>query len=81
MCSWPISWVLAIVDVLASTIKSSVQFSKNGLELWAKVNVANDMDMCTKMKQLDVKMQKQIVIVLRLFHDFITNFIFKKKHI
>jgi hypothetical protein len=36
--------------------------------------------MCTKMKQLSVKMQKPIVIVLKLFHDFITNFMFKKKH-
>jgi hypothetical protein len=59
-----------------------VQLSKNRLELWAKVDVAKDMDMCTKMQQLGVKMQKQIVIVLRLFHDFITNFMFlKKKHI
>jgi hypothetical protein len=41
-----------------------------------------NMDMCTKMKQLGVKMQKQIVIVLWLFHDFVTNFMFlKKKHI
>jgi len=51
----------------------------NRLELWAKVDVAKDVDMCTKMKQLGVKMQKQIVIVLRLFHDSITNFMFYKK--
>jgi hypothetical protein len=33
-------------------------------------------------EQLGVKMQKQIVIVLRLFHDFITDFmILKKTHL
>jgi hypothetical protein len=58
-----------------------VQLSKNRLDLWAKVDVVKEMDMCTKMKQLGVEMQKQIVIVLRLSHDFITNFMFlKKKH-
>jgi predicted transcriptional regulator len=56
-----------------------VQLSKNRLQLWANVNVAKDMDMCTKVKQLGVKMQKQIVIGLRLFHDFITNFMFLKE--
>jgi hypothetical protein len=56
-----------------------VQLTKNILELWAKLDVVKDMDMCTKMKQLGVKMQKQIVIVLWLFHDFITNFMFFKK--
>ncbi len=35
-----------------------VQLSKNRLKLWAKVDVTKDMDMCTKMKQLGVKMQK-----------------------
>jgi hypothetical protein len=49
---------------------------KNRLELWAKVDVAKDTDMHTKMKQLGVKMQKQIVVVLRLFHDFTTNCMF-----
>jgi hypothetical protein len=57
-----------------------MQFSKNRLELWAKVDVAKDMDMCTNMQQLGVKMRKQIVIVSRLFHDFITNFMFLKKN-
>jgi len=70
-------WLL--YDVLASTIKLYVQLSKNILKSWAKVDVVKDMDMCTEMKQLGVKMQKQIVIVLRLFHDFITNFMFEKK--
>ncbi len=60
-------------------MKLYVQLSKNRLELWAKVDVANDMDMCTKMKQLGVEMQKQIVIVSRLFHDFITNSCLNKK--
>jgi len=68
-----------LYDVLASTIKLYVQLSKNILESWAKVDVVKDMNMCTEMKQLGVKMQKQIVIVLRLFHVFITNFMFEKK--
>jgi hypothetical protein len=50
-----------------------VQLSKDRLELQAKVNVVENMDMCTKVKQLGVNMQEQVIIVLMPFFDFMDS--------
>jgi hypothetical protein len=57
-----------------------VQLSKDRLELQAKVDVVKDMDMHTKVKQLGVNMQEQMIIVHRSFLDFMDSFKFSKAH-
>jgi len=51
-----------------------VQLYKKGWKLQAKVDVANNMDMCIKVKQFNTNMWKQITIVLKYFINFLDCF-------
>jgi hypothetical protein len=50
------------------------------LELQAKVDAFEEMDMCTKVKKLGANMRKQVALVLRPFFDFMDCFKFSKAH-
>jgi len=51
------------LDVLTSAIKLYVQLGKENLELQEKIDVAQELDMCMKFKQLGVNMQEQVNLV------------------
>ncbi len=53
-----------------------MQLSKEKLGLQAKVDVAKDMDMHIKVKQVDANMREQITITFRPFFDFMDCFKF-----
>jgi hypothetical protein len=55
-------------------------FLKYKLNLQAKVDVVEDMDMCMKVKQLGANMRLQVAIVLRPFLDFMDSFKLFKTH-
>jgi hypothetical protein len=57
-----------------------VHLFKDRLDLQVKVDVAKDMDMCMKMKQLGANMQLQVAFVLRPFLDFMDSFKLSKAH-
>ncbi len=63
-----------------TTIKLYVQLFKYRLDLQAKVDVVEDMDMCMKVKQLGANMRLQVAIVLRPFLDFMDSFKLFKTH-
>jgi hypothetical protein len=65
-------WLLS--NALASTIGLYVQLSKDKLILQTKVDVAHEMDMCIRVKQLGANMQLQVAIVLRPFLHFMDSF-------
>ncbi len=64
-----------------TTIQLYVQLFKYRLNLQAKVDVVEDMDMCMKVKQLGPNMRLQVAFVLRPFLDFMDSFkLFKTHH-
>jgi hypothetical protein len=63
-----------LFDASISAIRLYVQLSKDKLILQAEVDVAQEVDMCIKVKQLGANMQLQVAIVLRLFLDFMDSF-------
>jgi hypothetical protein len=67
-------------NALASKIGLYVQLSKDKLILQTKVDVAHEVDMCIRVKQLGANMQLQVAIVLRPFLDFMDNFKLSKAH-
>jgi len=69
-----------LLDVLATIIMLYVYLFKVRLILQATTDVAKDMDMCMKMKQLGVNMQLQVAFVLRPFLDFMDSFKLFKAH-
>jgi hypothetical protein len=50
------------------------------VEVASKVDVLEDMDMCTKVKQLGTNMWEQVAIILRPFLDFMDCFKIFKAH-
>jgi len=50
-----------------------VQFAKERLELQTKMDDVKELDMCMKVKQLGMNMQKQVNVVLQ---PFLTSWIF-----
>jgi hypothetical protein len=57
-----------------------VYLFKVSLNLQATIDVAKDMDMYMKMKQLGANMQLQVAFVLRPFLDFMDSFKLFKAH-
>jgi Na+-transporting NADH:ubiquinone oxidoreductase subunit NqrF len=51
-----------------------VQLSKKRWKLQAKVDVANNMEVCIKVKQFNANMWKQITIVLKYLINFLDCF-------
>ncbi len=47
-----------------------MQFVKERLELQTEIDDVKELDMCTKVKQLGMNMQKQVNVVLQPFLDF-----------
>jgi hypothetical protein len=47
----------------------------------AKIDVIEDMDMCTKVKQLGINMWEQVISFFKLFFDFMDVFKVSKAHI
>lgn len=71
-------WLLS--DALAFAIKLYVKLSKETLELQAKIDAIEKMDMHMTMKQLGANMQGQVIIILKPFLDFIFSFKPTKAH-
>jgi hypothetical protein len=65
---------------LVSTIKLYVQLSKDRLILHGEVDVAQEVDMHIKVKQLGANMRLQVAIVLRPFLNFMDSFKLFKSH-
>jgi hypothetical protein len=57
-----------------------VQFAKERLELQAKIDDVKELDMCMKVKQLGMKMQKQVNVVFQPFLNFMDFFQPTKTH-
>jgi hypothetical protein len=57
-----------------------VQLGKENLELQAKFDVAQELDMCMKFNQLGMNMQEQVNLVFQLFFHFIDFFQPTKAH-
>jgi hypothetical protein len=57
-----------------------VYLFKDRLDLQIEVDVAEDTNMCMKMKQFGANMQLQVAFVLRLFLDFMDSFKLSKAH-
>jgi hypothetical protein len=68
------------LDVLTLAIKLYVQLAKENLELEAKIDVAQELDMCMKFKQLGMNMQEQVNLLFQPFFNFIDFFQPTKAH-
>lgn len=71
-------WLL--LDVLTLAIKLYVKLGKENVELQAKIDVAQELDMCMKFKQLGVNMQEQVNLVFQPLFNFIDFFQPTKAH-
>jgi len=56
-------------------------FSRINWSCVSKIDVIEDMDMCTKVKQLGINMWEQVTIVFRPFFDFMDVFKVSKTYI
>jgi hypothetical protein len=57
-----------------------MRLTKEKLELQAKVDASEEMDMHIKVKKLGANMQEQVTLVLRPFLDFMDCFKIFKAH-
>lgn len=71
-------WLLS--NALAFAIKLYVKLSKERLELQAKIDAIEKMDMHMKVKQLDANMQGQVITILKPFLNFMFSFKPTKAH-
>jgi len=69
-----------LFNLFAPAIKLYVQLAKDRLILQAKVDVAQEVDMHIRVKQLGANMRLQVVIVLRPFFDFMDSFKLSTTH-